>query len=126
MLAALQNRRDDRKRNAYSRLCAFAASALMVLAVPGGIATAEDTTEPTPAVTMPNTLGASLEIVVQYLRQTTGDMNLVVHTRNVNGKAQYQKVLSNWVVCSQVPKPGTELTPDTWISFGVTRRGTSC
>lgn len=101
---------------------ALAAVALMLLGAPIANADAEDTGGPT----MPDLRGGTLAQARDTIAELDAGFPLEVDSINISGYPQKQRAPKMWKVCSQLPKPGTALTPKTYIAVGVVRKGEEC
>lgn len=81
-------------------------------------------TQPPPATsegqTMPNLIGKSLNVAIAALPSSTS-----VTPQDTSGQDRMILVQSNWQVCSQQPKPGTQFNGQP-VTFGVVKFDESC
>ncbi|MEB3065329.1 PASTA domain-containing protein [[Mycobacterium] zoologicum] len=86
--------------------------------------------EPAPAAmswTMPNLIGRNLQFAQDEIQRITADAIFYTSSTDLTGKARNQVLDRNWQVCSSTPPPGSTITKDTNIDFGVVRIDTeSC
>lgn len=80
--------------------------------------------EPAPAAmtwTMPNLIGRNLQYAQDEIQRITGEAIFYTSSTDLTGKARNQILDRNWQVCSSTPPPGSTITKDTSIDFGVVR-----
>jgi beta-lactam-binding protein with PASTA domain len=86
-------------------------------------ATDQGTRSPSPASegqAMPDLTGKSLNVATGSLPSGTS-----ITAKDISGQGRVIIVESNWKICSQDPKPGTQFTGQP-VTFGVVKFGESC
>jgi PASTA domain-containing protein len=71
--------------------------------------------------TMPDLTGKDLQTAQDSIQSLTNDAIFFTDSHDASGQGRHQILDRDWQVCDQDPEPGTEITPDTNIDFGVVR-----
>lgn len=96
-------------------------------AEPGIAETPATALEPAMAWTMPNLIGKNLQYAQDEIQRITDNAIFYTSSTDLSGQARNQVLDRNWQVCSSTPPPGSNITKDTSIDFGVVRIDTeSC
>lgn len=96
-------------------------------AEPGIAETPAVASEPAMTWTMPNLIGRNLQYAQDEIQRITDNAIFYTSSTDLTGKARNQILDRNWQVCSSTPPPGSTITKDTSIDFGVVRVDTeSC
>lgn len=90
-------------------------------AEPGVAETPAVAAEPAMAWTMPDLIGRNLQYAQDEIQRITANAIFYTSSTDLTGKARNQVLDRNWQVCSSTPPPGTSITKDTTIDFGVVR-----
>jgi hypothetical protein len=75
---------------------------------------------------MPDETGKDLQGAQDDIQSVTDGGIFYSDSHDVSGQDREQVLDRNWQVCTQDPAPGTEITPDTKIDFGVVRDTEQC
>jgi hypothetical protein len=75
---------------------------------------------------MPDLAGQDLQGAQDAIQSLTDDGIFYTDSHDVSGQGREQVLDRNWQVCTQDPSPGTKITPDTKIDFGVVRDSEQC
>lgn len=73
--------------------------------------------------TMPDVTGGTLQTAVAEIAGVT---TAKVEPSNVSGPTQVIYNYTNWIVCSETPAAGDDITPGTEIEVDVRRPATEC
>ncbi|BBY98472.1 PASTA domain-containing protein [Mycolicibacterium fallax] len=107
-----------------------AALAITALLLAGPFATAgtaaADDDEGGSGVAMPDLRGGSLAEAQETMAHLDAGFPVELDSINIAGYPQKQYATNMWKVCSQLPKPGTAVTPETYAAVGVVRKGERC
>lgn len=76
--------------------------------------------------TMPDLTGKDLQTAQDSIQSLTNDAIFFSDSHDVSGQDRMQVLDRGWQVCDQDPGPGTEITADTDIDFGVVRESEQC
>ena len=76
--------------------------------------------------TMPNLIGESLQAAQDAVQAVSNGEIFFSDSHDVSGQDRAQILDAGWQVCTQDPAPGSEITPDTNIDFGVVRETEQC
>jgi hypothetical protein len=71
--------------------------------------------------TMPDLTGKDLQAAQDSVQALTNDGIFFTTSHDATGEGRNQILDRDWQVCSQDPAPGSKITPDTKIDFGVVR-----
>lgn len=75
---------------------------------------------------MPNLVGSNLQDAQNQIQSLTSDAIFYTASHDLSGSNRNQVLDANWEVCSQNVPPGTTITPDSTIDFGVVKIGEGC
>ena len=71
--------------------------------------------------TMPDLTGKDLQTAQDSIQSLTNDAIFFTDSHDATGQGRHQILDRDWQVCDQDPAPGTQITSDTNIDFGVVR-----
>jgi hypothetical protein len=71
--------------------------------------------------TMPDLTGKDLQTAQDAIQSLTNDGVFFTTSHDATGQGRHQILDRDWQVCSEDPTPGSKITPDTKIDFGVVR-----
>lgn len=71
--------------------------------------------------TMPDLIGRNLQLAQDEIQRITANAIFYTSSTDLTGKSRNQIMDRNWQVCSSTPPPGSTITKDTSIDFGVVR-----
>lgn len=71
--------------------------------------------------TMPDESGKDLQAAQDDIQSLTDDGIFYTRSHDATGQGRSQILDRDWQVCDQDPAPGTKITSDTKIDFGVVR-----
>ena len=71
--------------------------------------------------TMPDMTGKDLQTAQDAIQSLTNDAIFYTKSHDATGQGRHQILDRDWQVCTQDPAPGSEITADTNIDFGVVR-----
>jgi hypothetical protein len=70
---------------------------------------------------MPDLIGSNLQDAQDAIQKLTNNEVFFSGSTDLTGKGRNQIMDANWQVCTSKPPPGTTITKDTMIDFGVVR-----
>jgi hypothetical protein len=70
---------------------------------------------------MPNLIGSNLQDAQDAIQRLTNNEVFYTGSTDLTGKGRNQILDANWQVCTSTPPPGSTITKDTIIDFGVVR-----
>ena len=76
--------------------------------------------------TMPDLTGGDLQTAQDAVQSVSNGEIFFSDSHDVSGQGREQILDSGWQVCTQDPAPGSTITPDTSIDFGVVRESEQC
>ena len=76
--------------------------------------------------TMPDLIGSDLQGAQDAIQSLTDGAIFFSDSHDASGQGRNQILDRGWQVCTQDPAPGSEITPDTNIDFGVVRESEQC
>ncbi|WP_326546997.1 PASTA domain-containing protein [Mycolicibacterium sp. ND9-15] len=71
--------------------------------------------------TMPNLIGRNLQDAQDAIQSLTDNEVFYSGSTDLTGQGRNQIMDANWQVCTSTPPPGSTITKDTAIDFGVVR-----
>jgi hypothetical protein len=71
--------------------------------------------------TMPDLTGKDLQSAQDAIQSLTNDGIYYTDSHDASGQGRNQILDRDWQVCTEDPAPGTKITPDSNIDFGVVR-----
>ena len=71
--------------------------------------------------TMPDLTGKDLQTAQDAIQSLTNDGIFYTSSHDATGQGRHQILDADWQVCTEDPGPGTKITPDSNIDFGVVR-----
>lgn len=78
-----------------------------------------------PAWDMPDVVGRDLQAAQDAVQHLTA-FEVPVSTHDLSGANRTQVVDVDWLVCTQSPDAGAEITPDSMVDLGVVTRAEAC
>jgi hypothetical protein len=75
---------------------------------------------------MPDLTGGDLQGAQDAIQSLTNDAIFFTDSHDASGEGRAQLLDRGWQVCTQDPAPGSKITPDTNIDFGVVRVSEQC
>jgi hypothetical protein len=75
---------------------------------------------------MPDLIGSNLQDAQDAIQKLTNNEIFYTGSTDLTGEGRNQIMDANWQVCTSTPPPGTTITKDTMIDFGVVRIDESC
>ncbi|QNG55258.1 PASTA domain-containing protein [Pseudonocardia petroleophila] len=74
---------------------------------------------------MPGVVGQNLQAAQDAVQELTG-FAVRVTTHDLSGADRRQVTDVEWMVCTQTPEAGTEITTDSMVDLGVVRQDEDC